>query len=269
MANGHTVVHVGLEDPHGLDQDFGNNPQYRYLVGKTSLPQLMGIFCYADLFLGIDSGTAHLASILGTPTLILYPPKGVTPAVSCLLGTKAVPYQYAAFDSTCELACQHYPSCAFDTCTHDYNLEDVKTRIRVTMAATMSPEERWQTIYQTSVPNLVIPAVRSQHDFESLRVRVEGFAASGMSIRLFSSEMATWSFSQMLAFIHRYRIRVIFWEGRDRIPFKWWLLNRWLRFSEQVFMGMDAGQMPETSRTFFDRCFAALVWPLPSGRSRR
>ncbi len=261
MSEGHTVVHVGLKDPHDLQSTFGTHVQYRYLVGKTSIPQLMDVMAYAGLFMGIDSGTAHLASVLGVPTLILYPPKGVTPAVSCLLATKALPYQYSRFDSRCELACHHYQACPLDTCTRDYNLEDVKARIRETMAATMSPEERCQTIYQTSVPILVIPAVSSQHDFESLRVRVEGFAASGMSIRLGSTEMAAWSFSQMLAFIHRYRIRVIFWEGRDRIPFKWWLLNLWLRFSEQVFMGMAAGTFPETGRVFFDRCYAALVGP--------
>ena len=259
MANGHTVVHVGLKDPHGLDQDFGNNPQYRYLVGKTSLPQLMGIFRYADLFLGIDSGTAHLASILGTPTLILYPPKGVTPAVSCLLGTKALPYQYAAFDSTCELACQHYPSCAFDTSTHDYNVADVKSRILETMAARLSPDERWRIIYQTSVPILVIPVA----DSDTLRAEVAGFAKSGISIRLGSSDMRTWSFSRMLAFMYRNKVRVIFWEGGAHVPFKWKVLNRWMRFSERLFCGMTAGVLDDTPAVFFDRCYAALVGAKP------
>jgi ADP-heptose:LPS heptosyltransferase len=294
MSEGHTVVHVGLKDPHNLQSDLESHAQYRSLVGKTSIPQLIDIMAHADLFMGIDSGTAHLASVLGTPTLILYPPKGVTPAISCLLATKALPYQQSPFDSDCELACRHYQVCPLDTCARDYRLADVKVRIRQTMAATMSSEDRWQCIYQPSIPILVIPsrghpmgsgakgrsplrprllawlcrarrfvlgtnAPKPPHSTPTnLHKRVADFAASGMSIHVGSPDMATWSFSQMLAFIHRYNIRVIFWEG-SRIPLKWWLLNRWLRFSERCFIGMHAGDLPSDAKVFFDRCFVALV----------
>ena len=262
ISEGHTVVQVGLKDPHGLNDVFGQHPQYRYLVGKTSIPQLMDIMAYASLFLGIDSGTAHLASVLGTPTLVLYPPKGATPAVSCLVTTKALPYQYTSFDSTCALACWHYQSCPFDTCTQEYNLADVETRIRETMKADFSQDARWRMIYQTSTPILVIPKMRSA----ALQTHVTDFAKSGISIRLGASEMADWSFAQMLVFIHRYNIRVIFWEGRPHVPLKWRILNRWLRFSDRWFCGMTAGVVDQVPEVFFDRCFTALVWPLPSGR---
>lgn len=259
IAEGHTVVHVGLKDPHGLDQDFGENSQYRNLVGKTSMPQLMGVFRYAELFLGIDSGTAHLAAILDTPTLILYPPKGATPAVSCLLATKALPYQYSAFDSTCELACHHYPSCAFDTCTRDYNLDAVKLRIRETMRADLSPDDRWRVIYGASVPIVVIP---KDSNGSVLASQMAVFSNLGLSVRVGASEMGTWSFSRMLQFMYRNNVRVIFWEGRTRVPLKWRILNRWMRFSDRLFCGMTAGVVADAAGVFFERCFAALIWPL-------
>jgi heptosyltransferase I len=259
MGEGYTVVHVGLKDPHGLAADFSEDGRYRNLVGKTSLPQLMGIFRYADLFLGIDSGTAHLSSILGTPTLIFYPPKGATPAVSCLLATKALPYQYSSFESSCDLACRHYPSCAFDTCTHDYNLEDVKSRIRETMKGDLSPSARWRAVYGSSMPVLVIPS--SSKDV-SLKQQIMQFSQSGISVRLGSVDMLDWSFSRMLQFMHRHDVRVLFWEGRDRVPLKWRIMNRWMRFSERLFCGMTAGVLDDTPELFFERCFAALIWPL-------
>lgn len=44
------------------------------LCGKTSIPQLAGILKIADLFLGTDSGPGHLASALGTKSIIIYGP---------------------------------------------------------------------------------------------------------------------------------------------------------------------------------------------------
>ena len=262
MDEGHTVVHVGLKDPHGLEPDFSSEGRYRNLVGKTSLSQLWGICAKADLFIGIDSGTAHLASVLGTPTLVLYPPKGVTPAVSCLLATKALPYQYSAFESACGLACSHYQACSFDTCATDYNLSDVKGRIRETMNGDLSPDDRWRVIYGSSVPVLVVP--RSA-DSGSLPQQISAFSQSGLSIRLGAADMVHWSMSRMMDFIHLYNIRVLFWEGRCSVPFKWRVLNRWLRFSERCFLGMTAGSLGSDSKSFFDRCFAALIWPLVRG----
>ncbi len=42
------------------------------LSGQTSLPEALGILSEARLFLGNDSGLAHLASAAGTPTVVVF-----------------------------------------------------------------------------------------------------------------------------------------------------------------------------------------------------
>ncbi len=42
------------------------------LAGKTSLPEALGILAEARLFLGNDSGLAHLASAAGTPAVVVF-----------------------------------------------------------------------------------------------------------------------------------------------------------------------------------------------------
>jgi heptosyltransferase-2 len=42
------------------------------LAGKTSLPEALGILAQARVFLGNDSGLAHLASAAGTPAVVVF-----------------------------------------------------------------------------------------------------------------------------------------------------------------------------------------------------
>ena len=42
------------------------------LAGKTSLPEALGVLAQARLFLGNDSGLAHLASAAGTPAVVVF-----------------------------------------------------------------------------------------------------------------------------------------------------------------------------------------------------
>ena len=44
------------------------------LAGKTSLPEVLGIVASAELFVGNDSGLAHLANAAGTPTTVVFGP---------------------------------------------------------------------------------------------------------------------------------------------------------------------------------------------------
>lgn len=44
------------------------------LAGKTSLPEVLGVVSLADLFVGNDSGLAHLANAAGTPTTVIFGP---------------------------------------------------------------------------------------------------------------------------------------------------------------------------------------------------
>jgi heptosyltransferase II len=42
------------------------------LAGRTSLPEALGVLAQARLFVGNDSGLAHLASAAGTPTVVVF-----------------------------------------------------------------------------------------------------------------------------------------------------------------------------------------------------
>jgi ADP-heptose:LPS heptosyltransferase len=44
------------------------------LAGKTSLPEALGVLAEAQLFLGNDSGLAHLAGAAGTPSVVVFGP---------------------------------------------------------------------------------------------------------------------------------------------------------------------------------------------------
>ncbi|MFN7986013.1 MAG: lipopolysaccharide heptosyltransferase II [Thermoanaerobaculia bacterium] len=44
------------------------------LAGKTSLPEVLGVVAEAALFVGNDSGLAHLANAAGTPTTVVFGP---------------------------------------------------------------------------------------------------------------------------------------------------------------------------------------------------
>lgn len=44
------------------------------LAGKTTLPDVLGVAAEAELFVGNDSGLAHLANAAGTPTTVVFGP---------------------------------------------------------------------------------------------------------------------------------------------------------------------------------------------------
>ncbi len=49
-------------------------PNIESLIGKTTLPQLTKILSLSKMYLGLDSGSMHLAAMLGRPTLTLWGP---------------------------------------------------------------------------------------------------------------------------------------------------------------------------------------------------
>lgn len=61
------VVDVGLTDPLPLQR-----PRFHSMVGRTDLRQLTAIVRSARLFVGVDSGPAHLANACKIPGVILF-----------------------------------------------------------------------------------------------------------------------------------------------------------------------------------------------------
>jgi len=101
LSSGRHVVEIGHK-PSGL---FDNHPLYRDLTGRTSIPGTAELLRRARLFIGIDSGPAHLANAVDTPGLIL-------------LGRYRVfdhyfPYTGAYASGTRALILQHHEECPF------------------------------------------------------------------------------------------------------------------------------------------------------------
>ena len=61
------VVELGLRSPLGRNDD----ESYRDLCGQTSIAEMAEIIRRAALFIGIDSGPAHLANAVKIPGVIL------------------------------------------------------------------------------------------------------------------------------------------------------------------------------------------------------
>jgi len=66
-VHGVCVVELGLRSPLGRD----NDEKYRNLCGQTGIAEAAEIIRRAALFIGIDSGLAHLANAVKTPGVIL------------------------------------------------------------------------------------------------------------------------------------------------------------------------------------------------------
>jgi len=66
-VHGLCVVELGLRSPLGRNDDHG----YRSLCGQTGMAESAEIIRRAALFIGIDSGPAHLANAVKTPGIVL------------------------------------------------------------------------------------------------------------------------------------------------------------------------------------------------------
>ena len=73
----HPVVILGLNDSHQLNTSALKFKKMHYLVGKTSIVEASQIIQNCDTFIGIDTGTSHIASALKKPSLVLFTGKGL------------------------------------------------------------------------------------------------------------------------------------------------------------------------------------------------
>ncbi|MCA8975174.1 MAG: glycosyltransferase family 9 protein [Planctomycetes bacterium] len=64
---GLSIVHVGARQAPWL----GNDPRVLELAGRTGLSQLLAVVAGCRLFIGIDSGVAHIANVFRRPGLVL------------------------------------------------------------------------------------------------------------------------------------------------------------------------------------------------------
>ena len=86
------------------------------LAGKTSLPEALGVLAEARLFLGNDSGLAHLASAAGTPAVVVFgstDPGATRPWDGPRLDEKSVRLALVRRRTLCA-------PCRFDVCPIDH-----------------------------------------------------------------------------------------------------------------------------------------------------
>lgn len=76
-AEGLSVVLVGSGSEGGMNREAAGLMRHAKAVdlsGRTSLPELLGVLARAALFVGNDSGVAHLAGAAGTPAVVVFGP---------------------------------------------------------------------------------------------------------------------------------------------------------------------------------------------------
>jgi heptosyltransferase-2 len=72
LDDGWRVIVVGGPDEASVRLGLAPHPRVRDWTGLLSLTQTTALLERADLFLGADSGPAHLAASAGTPSIILF-----------------------------------------------------------------------------------------------------------------------------------------------------------------------------------------------------
>ena len=76
-ARGLDVVLLGSAGETGVNAEaaaLAKKARVRDLSGRTTLPEALGVLASARLFVGNDSGLAHLASAASTPTVVVFGP---------------------------------------------------------------------------------------------------------------------------------------------------------------------------------------------------
>ncbi len=72
LDRGWRVVAIGGADDVGLAAGIGPHPDFRDWTGRLAVPETTALLERADLFLGADSGPAHLAACAGVPSVVLF-----------------------------------------------------------------------------------------------------------------------------------------------------------------------------------------------------
>ncbi len=197
-----TIVVIGLRDSFDLNNTFQHNPNFHYWVGKTNLFEATRLIRDANIFFGLDSGTAHVASAQYTKSLIFYPPKGAHPSLTGAFYKTCYGYKLAPSQSACDRACNHFPSCPYDDCKTDYIWADVQEMVDTVI---QSKGRLWED-KQLEVLN---------HTINTWQIK----SVKGLRYAYFFN------------YLKEKRIRVVIWNGA-RLPLRLKLWNTWLKFSE-------------------------------------
>ena len=72
LGDGWRVIVVGGPDDAGLASALAPHPELRDWTGRLAVTETAALLERADLFIGSDSGPAHLAAWAGVPSVVLF-----------------------------------------------------------------------------------------------------------------------------------------------------------------------------------------------------
>lgn len=131
-SKGFTSVITGDKSQTGVALDImaDGAPYYTDLTGQTSLPQLAAVLSRAQLAIGPDSGTGHIAAANGTPYISLFGPTSPH---------RTAPYGYENLVVQFSLGCApcYKRTCPDNKCMRQIGLAEIdpKIALAVTMKA--------------------------------------------------------------------------------------------------------------------------------------
>lgn len=245
------VVIVGLKDPYQLKQEYADNPLVQSVAGQTRLTQLCGIISRARFFIGMDSGTSHLAAALQVRSLTCFPAKGARP---CFFGANwkdNLSYKQSVFSRQCPDYCWYYPNCSAGKCLEAFDWPAIESRLAwLTSDQTRTWDEKIHDDLKANVAIRVICAseLPPQAAVFFEHMRQSGYAVHVETNRPFSTlryreiwEWLTTGHSQVLHFF------------APELPIKFRIWNTWFRLSERAYCTLLAGNtLAESPRHLFE-----------------
>lgn len=244
-----SVVQVGLKDNYELARHF-DHPHYVDLVAKTNLFELLAVMRGSSLFIGVDSGTAHLASALGIKALIVYPPKGTQPWQWCAYHADCHLYKFSTIKSRCEEHCSFFSSCDLGHCDKDYEMTDIFTRIEsIIKSPPRSHIAKQREVFKISIAILVAQG-DDQHDLGFWR----SMETAGYNILYRPlAEIKKMKLKEFSELVKKNELRVLVLPQKGT-PLKFRLYQHYCDLSEQrLFMNVTQDQFKD------EDSFVALV----------
>lgn len=233
LDKGHKLALIGLRDKYELGNMFSSHENFETYVGKTTLFEATRIIKDSKLFIGLDSGTAHIASGQGARSVILYPPKGAHPSLTGAFYKECYGYKYNVFSSKCERVCRHFPSCKYEDCHQDYDLDEVKA---LTEEVLEGKDRNWAQKQNEILKHTIHVAVLSDANTALHAKRIKELSDQGLVITTWSIEsLSKLSFKQFFNFIKENRVRLVVWKEQG-LPFKLKVWDWFLKVSERHYM---------------------------------
>lgn len=130
------------------------------MVGATRLREVLTLLTYAHVFVGIDTGPAHMAAALGVPQLLLSTSKRVLPFK---WGPWRNRHVVVRANSRCGITC-HARACPEWTCVEDLPIAEMVTQTLILLngGGFSTFEDQQQHWFRVAMPLLIVVDARTR-----------------------------------------------------------------------------------------------------------